>query len=359
MSQSKTLVKQYYSINITLTREFLKWVHTHRLLDGAIPFHDDLWMNRPDQEQFAFCGKYGTQFKTIDEASSFVSSFDDLLVRKGIDDKHKHNLWYLIRFLNQDFEKQSIENNRNNHLHDYAKFILDLIANCLSHFRAMEKNPAYGKVHDEITNEVFFAKTGLIGSMPIEELWEYVPDEHHADDIVKYLRIDIYDDELYVPDDFILNIKSKQTLKNLMGETIEHIALPANLRYGVFTYMINQMLQQHKKYNTDFYQEMIKDSMLTDFKGMYKKYKRHQMSIPRSLATIGHVVRDYLLMHNIYTKKSDIADFLFEYFALFKAIKVKTKDAFPVDYKHVIGFYRDRKVNKETIRLIMKEFGEI
>jgi hypothetical protein len=230
--------QQYYTINLTLSREFLKWTHTHRLLDGAGLFQDELWGNRPDHEQFAFGGKYGTQFKTVDEISSFISAFDDLLARKGIDSKHKHNLWYLISFLKKDSEQQRTKNNRYNHLHDYAKFILDLITNSLSHFQTMEKNSAYGKVYDEVTNEVFFAKTKLIESMPMEELWEYIPDEDHAEDVVKYLRIDLYDDELYVPYDLIINIKSERKLKNLLGETIEHIALPVNLRYEVFTYML-------------------------------------------------------------------------------------------------------------------------
>jgi hypothetical protein len=104
---------------------------------------------------------------------------------------------------------------------------------------------------------------------------------------------------------------------------------------------------------------MIKDSMLSDFRRIYEKHKRHQLSIPRSLATVGHLVGDYLSLHSIYTKKSHIAAFLFEYFALFKAIGVKTTDPFPIDYRQVIEFYIGNNVNSETLRNLMKEFGEI
>src|ERR1017187_7744767 len=109
-------------------------------------------------------------------------------------------------FLGEDFEQQSIKNNRYNHLHEYAKFLLDLIADSLAHIEAMRKNPNYGEVYDEYTKEIFFAKNEVIASMPHEELIEYLPNPKQSDDVVKYLRIKFYENELYIPDDFVITV---------------------------------------------------------------------------------------------------------------------------------------------------------
>lgn len=352
-------LQQHYTIRLALTREFLKWTHTHRLLDGEGEVQDQLWARKPVTQEFLFGGKYGIQFKTIEQVASFNTAIDAMLVKNKVDSKHKHSLLYLIMFLNQDYEQQSIENNRNNHLHDYSRFILDLIANSLSHFDAMGKNASYQKVYDGETQEFFFAKKELLQSMPIEELVVHIPDEDHKDDIVKYLRVSIYDDELYVPDDLIINIGSRRTLKNLLGETIPYVKLPNNIRYETFNFMLERMLQEHKKFNTEFYHDIVKDNMLSDFKSVYLKYKRHKISNTKSLAIVGTLITDYLFKHKLYTSKRSVAVFLFEYFALFKAIELKKQVMFPENYEELIPFYIRNKVTRETIRNMMKDVGEI
>jgi hypothetical protein len=162
----------HISIPLILTRDFLKWTHTHRLLDGPGEFQDKLWAKKPLNMEFDFGGKYGTQFKTLEERESFDTEFDKLLEEEGIDTKHKNSLLYLIMFLGTDLQQQSIENNTRNHLQDYAKFLLDLIADSLAHIEGMRKNPNYQEVHDVLTDEIFFAKNHLVESMPYEELIE-------------------------------------------------------------------------------------------------------------------------------------------------------------------------------------------
>ncbi|WP_179416145.1 hypothetical protein HDF19_08410 [Mucilaginibacter sp. E4BP6] len=349
-------------IRLTLTRDFLKWVYSHRLLYGVGEFQDQLWANKPEVEHFSFGGKPGTQFKSLDDAISFNIAFDAILLKHNINEKHKHSLLYLIIFLNFDYEQQSIENNRHNHLHDFAIFILDLIADSLAHIERMRKNENYQQMYDGATNEFFFAKKELVNTMPLEELVEYVPDAKHADDIVKYLRIGLYEQELYVPKDIIITVQSNQSrnLKSLSGKQVSKLELPKNLLYETFTYMISNMLNQHKRYNTWFYQEIIKaNSTLADFKKLNDKFKKHTISNTKSLAKVGILVSDYLIKHKIYTSKRAIASFLFDYFALFKAINLKKPIEFPDDYSELISFYNRNGVDSETIRNMMKDVGEI
>ena len=352
----------YYNITLTLTNKFLKWAYTHRLIDGPGKFQDEAFAKRPDVEQIRFGGKYGTQFTTLDEIESFNVAFDVLLDKFKVDKKHKHPLLYLISFLNQDFEQQSIENNRHNYLHDYAVFILDMIADSLAHIERMRKNSNYQEIYDAVTNEILFAKKEVFNVMPLEELVERVPDAKHADDIVRYQRISLYDYELYVPDDVIITIQSnkKRNLKSLSGKQVSLLQLPTNLAYQTFSFIVTNILDQHKKYNTSFYQDMFNpESTLRDFKSFNNKYKKHSISNNTSLARLGTLIGDYLIMNNICTNKRAIAAFLFEYFALFKAINLKKAVEFPNDYSELIHFYNCNHITSETIRYMMNDVGEI
>ena len=354
--------QQYYTINLNLTRDFLKWVHTHRLLDGPGEEQDELWARQTLVQQHNFGGKHGTQFSTIEDITSFDNAFNELLNRRNVPMEHKHSLLYIILFLHEDYEQQSIENNRNNHLYDYAGFLLNLIADSLHQMKMMRKNKAYKEVHDLTTNEIFFAKQSVFDSMPREELVEYLPDSKDADDIVRYLRIAFYQYELYIPEDLVISIQSNtRQLKSLTGATIPNVELPTDLKFEVFTFMVTAMLDQHKKYNTDFYQEMIKDeSLFKDFTSIYQKtYKKYSISNSKSLAIVGTLVSDYLIHHKLYTSKRSIALFLFEYFALFKAIRLKKPVTFPESYDDLILFYNQNNVTNETIRNLMKDVGKI
>lgn len=355
--------QQYYTINLILTNKFLKWVYTHRLLNGPGALQDELFAEKPDSEEFLFGGKHRIQFKTLEEITSFNAAFDNILLKHRINECHKHSLLYFIVFLNFDYEQQSIENNRHNHLHDYAIFILDLISDSLAHIERMRKNESYQEIYDGTTNEIFFAKKELVATMPLEELVEYLPDAKHADDVVKYLRITIYDDELYVPEDLMITVQSNKDrkLKSLSGAQINKFELPKNLLYETFTHMIGNMLNQHKKNNTVFYQEIVKNnSTLADFKSFNNKFKKHSISNVTSLTRLGTIIGDYLTEHKIFTSKRAIAGFLFEYFALFKAIELKrSMEQLPEDYSQLIPIYIKNRINGETIRNMMKDVGEI
>jgi hypothetical protein len=353
--------QQFYSMNIELNREFLKWVYSHRLVDG--PEFQHLWDNKPDVERFEFGGKGSCQFQSRNELLSFNKAFDDMLEKSGIDAKHREPLLYMILFLGADKEKQNIENNWNNHLLDYARFITDLIADSMAHMDAMRRKSAYQEVYDEYTTETFFAKREIVASMSYEELLEYIPLAKQADDVIKYNRVNIYEQELHVPSDLIITIQSNKDrkLKSGEGNQVQQLELPHNILVETFQFMINNVLELHKKKDTNFYRDITDDNItLTDLVKSLRKNKKHTVSNVLSLAKVGTLLTDYLIMHKLFKSKRSAATFLFEYFALFKAIILKKQPPeFPTNYDELIPFYRGLGVDGETIRNMMKDVGDI
>ncbi|HWZ35264.1 MAG TPA: hypothetical protein VNW51_03855 [Mucilaginibacter sp.] len=354
---------QHYSFKITLDKEFLIWVHSHKAVDGELGHQPEFWKSTQDKDESTFGGKHGIQFSTLDEIQLFNTEFDAILKDHKIDAQHKHPLFYMMSFLNEDYEQQSIKKNLHNELLNYSRFLLNLIADSLSHISSMRKNALYEEVFDEYTQEFFFAKKELVASMSHEDLLIHVPDAKNADDVVKYLRITIYEDaQLYVPEDLIIAIQSKKgrKLKILSGAQANLFEIPSTMKYEVFTFIVKHMVALHKRHNTQFYQDLISDNIiLDDFKGIEQKFKKHNISYTSSLARVGILVTDYLLKHKLFTSKRSIAQFLFEYFALFKAIRLKNPVVFPDKYEDLIAFYIQNGANGETIRNMMKDAGEI
>jgi len=362
--QAQEAEQQYYYMTLTHTRDFLKWMHTHRLLDGPGEFQDRLWEKQPATKPFRFGGKFGKQFRTAEDFGSFSTAFDETLHEHGIPEKHKANLLYLICFLHDDYEQQSIIRNRHNQLHDYASFIIELIADSEAHIKRMHRNKDYVEINDPYTGEFFFARKALAESMPEEELLEYLPTEKNGDDVIKYLRITICDHELYVPNDLLLSVNTT-TERNLITSSGEQksdkLTVPLTIQYEMFTYMLKLMLDMHRKYDTMFYKALSQPELISpDLKDYVNNhYKRHALSPTQSLARIGVLVSDYLIANKTHTSKRSIAAFLFEYFALFKAIKLKRTADYPENYSELIPFYIKNKVNSETVRNLMKDVGEI
>jgi len=351
----------YVSQKINLQKDFLMRIHSHELLtqiNGLI--YDDtiykkMWENHPEIIEHSFGGLYGTQFLTVDEYLSFSNAFDNALVKHNIDIKYKSNLLYLISFVGEDYQKQSSEKDRLNRLREYARFILDLHANCTSHFDAMASNKDYQMIYDEARNEYFFARKTIFDSMPIEEIVEYRPNETPGD-TVWYLRIRIYETELYVPDDMLFSIVSDRKLKSFEGETIKDLVIPSYFRSEIFKYTVSQMLEEHKKYDTDFYRALSSSGTTkSDFTTFYNQYKKHNINFNQSMVRVGKVISDYLIDNELSKNKSSVAAFLFDYFSLFKIIPLKNEIEFPIDYTEIPNFYNRNGVTKDTIRNMMKD----
>lgn len=310
--------------------------------------------------EHTFGGKYDTQFKTTEQIRSFLQAFHDMFNKRGIDSKHLHPLLYLILFLKEDVEQQGIANERFNTLLDYARFIVDLIINCSSHIQQMDKRQDYQRVYDESTNEFFFAKSELVETMSHEDLLEFVPKEDQADDVVKYLRVKLLDNELYVPRDLVINIGSTRMLKGIDGQKIPQIDLPMRFRSDILSHTLGAMLGEHKANNTIFYQELSKETIdPSELKKIYNQYKKRATSNTNALTQVGILVGDYVKDNAIYKTKIDIAGFLFEYFALFKAFKFRKPITIPEDYSRLTQFYIEKGITKETVRMMMKDVGEI
>jgi hypothetical protein len=351
----------YVSQKINLQKDFLMRIHSHELLTqiNGLSYDDGIykkmWENHPNIIEHRFGGLYGTQFLTVDDYLSFSNAFDSALVKHNIAIKYKSNLLYLISLVGEDYQKQSSVKDRLNRLRAYARFILDLHANCSAHFDSMVKNKEYQMIFDEARNEYFFARKTIFESMPLEEIVEYRPNVTPGD-TVWYLRIPIYETELYVPDGMLFTIISDRKLKTFEGEAIADLMVPHFFRSEIFKYTVSQMLEEHKKYDTDFYKALSgSGATRSDFTAFYNQYKKHNINFNQSVVRVGKVISDYLIDNKLSKNKSSVSAFLFDYFSLFKLIPLKNEIEFPVDYSEIPKFYNRNGVTKDTIRNMMKD----
>lgn len=346
---------------ITLRKDFLIKIHSHELLTQIKGISDDksafedLWKDIPEISSYSFGGVNGKQFTSLDQYISFDKAFDNALVKHKINNIHKNPLLYLIGFIGEDYQAQSIERNRFNRLKEYTRFILDLQANCWSHFESMTRNSEYQMIHDEATTEYFFAKKILVDSMPLDEIIDYRPNKTPGD-LVQYLRVKLYETELYVPNDMMFSIVSDRKLKTFGGEESAQITIPHYLQSEVFKFTIDYILDEHKRYNTDFYKALNKPGLMRgDFTAFYNQYKKHSINYPQSMLRVGKVISDYFSTNKLSKNKSSIAAFLFDYFSLFKVIPLKTDVEYPIDYMELSNFYNRNGITKDTIRYMMKD----
>jgi hypothetical protein len=219
----------------------------------------------------------------------------------------------------------------------------------------MMKNKEYQMIHDEATAEHFFAKKTLLDKLSLEQICEDRPNDTPGD-LVQYLRIKIFQTELYVPFDMIFSIISDRNLKGFEGEKIANITIPPYLQSEVFKFTIDYMLDEHKRNNTDFYKALNTPGLSrSDVTKFYNQYKKHNISYTQSMLRIGMVIRDYLLSNKLSKNKSSVAAFLFDYFSLFKVIPLKKIIEFPTDYNQLPNFYNRNGITKDTIRYMMKD----
>lgn len=348
---------QHYSFNIKLSQDFLKKTHAHPIIAEMDfgGFYDEMWKNIEESVPFNFGGKYTTQFISAEEIKDFSMAFDRLLERKSISEAYKPSLLYFILFLGQDFEKQSIDRNKQNRLKDYANFLSDLFINGIYHFQQMSKKKDYTMVHDPYTQEYFFAKKHLVESMDPEDLFEFVPDEKDKADIIKYLRVTIGTQEMYVPEEIIPAIIGTSSLKSIHGETMNSLNFPRQFKYELFNYTVKTMMDEHKTENTEFYRVFAAPELdMKTLKSIYKAYQKDKLSNVIALTRIGLVISDFLTENKLLKSKTAIADFLWEYFALFKAYEYPKLPTPPKEYSELPNFYMQNRITKESIRLMMK-----
>jgi hypothetical protein len=355
---------QYLSIVLRIPKATLVRIHEHRLINpfqGANEeFKSTLWQDAPEIVEHLFGGRGGTQFSCIEDIENFLTSFQKIFDSRQIDRKHIYPILYMFLFLQEDDVQQSMDMNRFNRLLEYSRFIIDVMINCRSHMQMMLKNKAYQTIYDEYTNEYFFAKRELVDTMAHEDLLEFMPNEEQADDVVKYLRIQILGKELYVPKDLIANIASDRTLRDVEGTVIPRIELPARFMQEMLESTLRSMVDDHKNNDTAFYRELSKDTIdERELIRIYKQYRKRAYSQNKALLKVAIIISDYLKENQIFKTKADISKFLFEYFALFKVFRLKTKASLPNDYAEIIPFYLKHGISGETVRMMLKDAGEI
>jgi hypothetical protein len=355
----------YRTITLKLSKDFLKKAHSHPLISEIPDINEKqyskMWRRTKKIVKFNFGGRQGTQFTSKEQMESFKKAFNTLLTEKRIDLKHADSLLYLILFIDKESESQSLANNQYNRLMDYADFVINLFTIGIKHVEDMSKKKDYGLCFDEATREFFFAKTSLIDSLG-DDLVDYVPNPKNANEIVRYLRVDVCGHELYIPEELSLAINNVKPFKSVFGEQVHGLTLPAQFKHQFFKEMLASMMNEHKQANTDFYKLFEAPKIdVNEFKKFYKASRKYKFKNAEALIKVGTVVSDYILSHNLLKNKVQIAEFLWEYFSLFKAYQLPKKSIFPIpdNYCELTWFYLQNKITKDSVRLMMKNTSQI
>lgn len=354
----------HYTFTLQIPKQAFIRIHSHRFadnLEGASQeMLDQLFEKLPDPVSHPFGGRWGTQFKTPDDVASFLNTCKVVFDKWKIDSKHLHPLLYIFCFLEEDDEQQSHDMNRFNRLLDSSRFLLDFIVGCSAHVKMMANNETYAQVYDQYTDERFFAKKELVETMDHEDLIVYCPPEDRANDIVKYIKISFEDRYVSVPHDMIVNISSDRVLRNFEGAVVPKIDLPPRFVRETLNFIIGEMVKDHKENDTEFYRELTSGTPDEyKLKKIYKQYRKRALSYNRALTKVAIMISDYLKENKLLSTKADISKFLFEFFALLQVLRLKNNETLPSDYSQLIPFYAKRGVSGETIRLMMRDVGEI
>lgn len=335
-----------YSIPIKLSKDFMMKVHAHPLLadiKGSSvddPFYISMWAKQPDIVDFSFGGWNGNQFNSSEDIVGFRSAFKNILENNKIDSIHEAPLLYFAAFQYMDLEIQSIVNNEFNYHNDSGQFLLDLYIKGSEEWDKMLKESNYYKVYDPTTKEEFFSK---LNPKDCEDL-----DELYSADAVIYQSYQIGKSKIRIPHTF------QCTVFNNSEKNRDPIDIPRPFTFGILDPMIKKLISEHVEMKTDYFEIFNEESHNLKHLKTISKQKKRNTSEDATIIKTGSVIQDYLKAKYPKLPKSAITDFLWEYFALFKAYKIKKELELPANYNELAEFYRNQKITKESIRLKFK-----
>ena len=322
-------------------------VHAHPLLAEIKrssvdnPFYQSTWKNLPSVVEFNFGGWNRNQFKSPADADDFRSAFQNLLKRSNIDSGHEGPLLYISAFQYLDPEKQSIKNNSFNYYQASGGFLLDLYIKGIEHFQKIENDPEYFKI-DEDPDEIFFS---LLDPQEYPDL-----DDHYSPGAITYQSFKIGKSIIRIPVTYQLSIS------NSIDKKSNHIVdIPATFTRGILDKVISNMIREHEETNTDYLEIFNEEYHNLNQLKTISKQKKKSVSEDVTLIKIGSVIQDYLKSNYNAITKSAIADFLWEYFSLLKAYKLKNNPVPPLDYSELTSFYISHKITKLSIKYKFKD----
>lgn len=332
-----------YTIPLKLSKDFMMKVHAHPLLAEIKGlsvddlFYQSMWEKESNLIELSFGGLFRNQFNTLEELKDFLNAFDQLVSKHNIDKSHRDHLLYLIEFFNQDEQKQSVENNNYNGLLQSGQFLIDLYLYGAEQFEKMKSSKGYFLINDELTNRSFFSKK--------DPKLVLNRDDHYDGTSVQYHEFMVGSNMLRIPFDMRIDF----------NHGTRRFDLPESLNYEFQKSIITKILNEHKDEDSEYYQ------LLVDYgddlnKLRVKSFQKHLLiSIDSAMLRVGSVIQDYLRSFNPNISKVALAEFIWEYFALFKAYKIKVNLPTPTQYSELSGFYHNQKITKQSIRSKFKD----
>jgi len=354
-----TALNSTYKTTITLTRNFLTWIHSNPVMSSVKDVPPELaiesWSKYSDTIEIGFGGIYGEQFPTESDFFEFRTEFIKLLDTSNIDRKHEHALYYFITFYGHQSTAQSIQRNHYNTLLIEGRFLLDLIEDSTQYFKKLVKDPSYDFFIDPDTEAPLFIKKHLITEE--EFLLDFA--ESYAKrpgDVIRFHRFLIYETVVYLRPHYNFNFTRNISKRDAKRKSIPLIELPGSLKLDTFMSILDRILNSQQAANTLFYREFnIEGGFdMRSFQQFSKGYYKQAHSHVGVMFNIATALSDYLKRFANFKSKTAIAKFIYGYFILFKAVEVKDRSSIPKAYSELEKFYTQQGRSFNYIRLLLK-----
>lgn len=349
-------------IKLKLSKRFQTELNTHPKLSHFKPTTEgnpyNLIPNGTDFYEFYFFGRGYNQFKIEGEALNFIAAYNELLRHHQIGLKHHDDLLYLMSYFDIDYERQSIQNNTQNRLNEYADFISDLTINSRSSYDVYTNRDDYHHIHDEHSGDVKFIRKDFPDKDDdLETLMDAVAPSDDPTAVIHFKIYKIYDRLLPIGNDLSVAVIGSRGLHNVKGKRIKNIPIPAYLQDDIFQELIEKMCETLKLHDHPFYQLFTDNTTsLEDIAAIYETKRLTKITHRKTIFFVADLIATYLIKHNQYRNEVWFSRFLFNLLSLFKVFGTTEDNEVPANYHLVSTYYEEHDImNAEKLRLQLVE----
>ncbi len=342
---------QPYQIRLKLRKEFIQATHNHPILTAKNRTYGAFYsrLESRDDIEISWGGLNGSQFSSIEEFSDFLKAFKALLKRKKICSDHCNNLLYFVNIFEDQAEEDSKDNNEYNHTLELSKMLIDLMS-----IKLTELKPENERIFFDSEKDKYF----IVNDQSLES----IPKDQYPRELFYSLPLQVIVDNKYshtkhLPQDLTITFKSKSISSNMKRMPITEITVPSSHVQAITELIIKYSLDQAKKFDAPIYKAFKEQRLDRDtLKKIYEMRRILNLSWNDAIVRVGIIVRDYLKDNTMLTTWYQQANFLFEYFALFKVYRPKKRlPDFPTRYSDVIKYYKKCNLSHKTIETMFRD----
>jgi hypothetical protein len=343
----------HYQIKLNLHKSFIESTHNHPILSRRNSNYGDWYSialkNSPNVLEIPWGGLDGCQFASLEEIEDFLAAFKELLKRKKISHEHQNNLLYFVNVFEDKAEEESLDNNEYNRTLEISRMLIDLMNIKLSELKPEDERLLYNP------------KTN-VNYLITDQILESISKDQYPSELFKSMPVQVIVDDRYshtknLPHDLAITFKSKSIKYNTKRKPIQEIVVPASHVQAITELIIKYTLEEARKLDAPIYKAFKEQRADKDtLKAIYESRRILQPSRNEAIVRVGTLVRDYLKDNTALTTWYQQANFLFEYFALFKVYRPKKKlPDFPTSYAELVKYYKMCNVSYKSIETMFKD----